>query len=432
MATTISSITGNARGTSSSGGNYNRSSRGKETRHIEGFDPELEQRLKSLQRPAACSFIFSMAERYIRSSREISSRDPIKSSLPNKETLLSLIDTHILMIPSSSSSGADGGSHFNVYEELELLEMLRIQVEERQTKEIQMAIFDTLFGLTASDDKMSCQYRLSLLQKLLSLSISGIGNGTIMHCATYWMEMYPTDATGLIQSLYFEFCELLPNAMDSLLQLGHSFPSLAKLFVHHLTLYYPIHHSGRHGLCPPIRCLQLVSHWLSSNSEFLKLPPLVIESSIPYIRSNPPISPSHASPLVGLFQWTVLEPLLSSDAIISTNNQLKVSESDFTSQYRIEMSKFHANLMSYLMSIANVHVSLSIDDISCVIANISSLHDDGGSNDTIQLSLDRLGQLLQVGLTVGVINISQGSLANVLQHLPKNRLLHIVCSHCNK
>lgn len=86
--------------------------------------------------------------RYIRS---LSSPDLVTSSLPNKEELISLIDTHILMVPSG---GNTSDWPFTVFEELELLELLRGQVEERQLpKDIQLALFDALFGL-GNDSKV--------------------------------------------------------------------------------------------------------------------------------------------------------------------------------------------------------------------------------------------------------------------------------------
>lgn len=92
-----------------------------------------------------------MAARYIRS---VSSRDPIKSSLPSRESLLELIDTYILLIPAvSSSSSSDPYRPFTVFEELELLETLRVQVEERLNRDIQLVLFDVLFGIT-NDSKV--------------------------------------------------------------------------------------------------------------------------------------------------------------------------------------------------------------------------------------------------------------------------------------
>lgn len=66
---------------------------------------------------------------------------------------MSLIDTYILNIPPSHQTKTEHIWPFSVFEELELLESLRIQVEERQTRDIQMALFDAIFGI-AKDDKV--------------------------------------------------------------------------------------------------------------------------------------------------------------------------------------------------------------------------------------------------------------------------------------
>ena len=57
------------------------------------------------------------------------------------------------MIPIGHSS--DEPYHpFTVFEELELLEALRTQIEERMSKDVQLALFDALFGV-ANDNTVS-------------------------------------------------------------------------------------------------------------------------------------------------------------------------------------------------------------------------------------------------------------------------------------
>lgn len=97
---------------------------------------------------------------YFRYIRSLSSPDLVTSSLPNKDKLLLLIDTYILQVPPPSSPPLPPPEWpFNVFEELELLEALRAQVEERQlTKEIQLAMFDTLFGLAEDNEVVVLDY----------------------------------------------------------------------------------------------------------------------------------------------------------------------------------------------------------------------------------------------------------------------------------
>lgn len=144
---------------------------------------ELEERVKTLQLPSACSFIFSMVERYVRS---LSSHEIVSTSLPSRESLLLLIDKYILKIPSPKKQGA-GGWPFTVFEELELLESLRVQIEERQSKDIQLALFDAVFGMTR-DNEHSSDHRQKILQKLSSLSVS-LGCTIILQCVACWMEV---------------------------------------------------------------------------------------------------------------------------------------------------------------------------------------------------------------------------------------------------
>lgn len=92
--------------------------------------------------------IYGIESPLIRYVRSKSSHDSSSSStsLPNKEALLSLVDSYILKVPKATS-GSGNNWPFNVFEELELLDLLRVQIEERQSIEVQLALFDALFGL---------------------------------------------------------------------------------------------------------------------------------------------------------------------------------------------------------------------------------------------------------------------------------------------
>lgn len=82
------------------------------------------------------------------------------ASLPNKKTTLALIDTFILRIPPHTrGKGAWSAPRtepdkkvFTPFEELELLDALRVQIEERQTmREMQLILFDAIFGLGSEE-----------------------------------------------------------------------------------------------------------------------------------------------------------------------------------------------------------------------------------------------------------------------------------------
>ena len=99
----------------------------------------------------------TLTVRYVRS---FSSHESFGSSLPTKESLLCLVDSYILKLPSTTTGDKtkkDSSSitwPFNVYEELELLDLLRVQIEERQSSEVQFALFDALFGLVGRDKQV--------------------------------------------------------------------------------------------------------------------------------------------------------------------------------------------------------------------------------------------------------------------------------------
>ncbi|XP_011405071.1 PREDICTED: uncharacterized protein LOC105313383 [Amphimedon queenslandica] len=413
----------------------------KKSPHVENRDgdSEIDQTLKTLQKPAACNFILSMVERYIRS---LSSPDLVVSSLPNKEKLLSLIDSYILLVPTAAASSSVEWP-FNVFEELELLEALRGQVEERQlSKEIQLALFDTLFGL-ADDDEVASAHRLSLLKKLVSLSISGLGNGTVLHCTTYWMELYPIAAAELATNIYSEFCELLPNAMEPLLALGNNCPSFTKLLILHLTSSFPISSSSSigHASCPPLRCIHLLSQWILTNPDSLTTFPDTRDSPI-LIRSQRVKRPINAPPLMGVAQWVILEPLIPDQWIVrNTERRLRGrdEEKQLVTEYRSSMSQLHANLLTYLMSLSSspVHIAMTSTSLSSLVGRLLEFQQKTATllqeeKNKTELSLERLSQFLQIGLDVGIVSLNPDFLTTLLSTLPKNRLLNIVVSHHRK
>lgn len=91
--------------------------------------------------------------RYVRS---LLSHESFSSSLPHKDSLLRLVDTYILKLPSTDKikNNLPLKWPFNVYEELELLDLLRLQIEERQSMEVQLALFDTMFGLVGREKQV--------------------------------------------------------------------------------------------------------------------------------------------------------------------------------------------------------------------------------------------------------------------------------------
>ena len=91
--------------------------------------------------------------RYVRA---MSSHEPMGTTLPKKDSLLSLVDTHILKLPSSDKANSSYKTQwpFNVFEELELLDLLRVQIEERPSIEVRLALFDSLFGLAGRNNKV--------------------------------------------------------------------------------------------------------------------------------------------------------------------------------------------------------------------------------------------------------------------------------------
>ena len=111
-----------------------------------------------------CMYIVILKLHTYRYVRSLSSHEPIGASLPSKESLLSLVDTHVLKLPpvyhdrlKSKSRSSTSLWPFNVFEELELLDLLRVQIEDRPNLEVRLALFDALFGLIGRNSQVSAK-----------------------------------------------------------------------------------------------------------------------------------------------------------------------------------------------------------------------------------------------------------------------------------
>lgn len=125
-------------------------------------------------------------------------------------------------------------------------------------------------------------------------------------------------------------------------------------------------------------------------------------------------------------------------------------------EYRNAMSQLHANLLTYLTSLSSspVHIAMTSTSLSVLVGRLvefqqktATLVEERGWN-RMDLSLERLSQFLQIGLSIGIISLNPGLwgfvcafflkcffadfLSTLLSKLPKNRLLSIVVSHHRK
>ena len=224
--------------------------------------------------------------------------------------------------------------------------------------------------------------------------------------------------------------------------------------------------------CPPIKLIQLVSHWLANNPNYLTSLPLSADTrdNIILLRSQPNRNYSNV-PLTGLTQWSVLEPLIPDSNLI----QSTVNTVDGVAQYRTEVSRFHANLLAAVISLTepSIRMNLTANDLAIMVTTILDLQHGLGKDERVaklEISLDRLAQVLQICLHINAVTLKPGifytfyfllknlksfvlyknmylfldivlyffcsnfvdDLFSIMSPLPKNRLLTLVCTNYRK
>lgn len=213
-----------------------------------------------------------------------------------------------------------------------------------------------------------------------------------------------------------------------------------------------------HASCPPLRCIHLISHWTLANTDSLTNFPDGRDSSL-LIRSQRISRSVSAPPLIGVAQWVILEPLIPDQWIAKKSERCirgVEEKGQAVGEYRNAMSQLHANLLTYLTSLSSspVHIAMTSTSLSVLVGRLvefqqktATLVEERGWN-RMDLSLERLSQFLQIGLSIGIISLNPGLwgfvsaffkcfffadfLSTLLSKLPKNRLLSIVVSHHRK
>ena len=120
-------------------------------------------------------------------------------------------------------------------------------------------------------------------------------------------------------------------------------------------------------------------------------------------------------------------------------------------EYRSQMSLLHTELLSSMVSLGHTSsLSISVlptDELAIIVANLLDYSqsiewaDDSGK---MEMSLNRLAQILQIGLTSNVMSLTTGEvfgwlllaislsvddLYSVVSIVPENKLLNIVFNH---
>lgn len=292
--------------------------------------------------------------------------------------------------------------------ELQLLEILFEYLNSIPNEAARNTLFLNLFS------PITANTRLGILSKLVSLAI-GIPSPIILISTSTWMQQLGNTSTSsckLAEALVFDYAHLAPNPEERLKSLPNIAPQFTSNFLTAVAENYFI--SKKEPMFPPDVLLKSITDWISQNSALC----ISAQQRQPAL---PPgaIAMEATTPIAGLLRWCVLAPIYNQNKDI--------------------YSKLYLALLNSISEIprCNPPRAINVQHLSAIVPPlIYYFHDLKSREDTIlsviltnpalQLALDRLGQAIQVALSVNAVYGHLDELFITLHNLPFNKLLSIV------
>jgi len=351
-------------------------------------------------------------------------------------------------------------------QELQLLQVLS-QYCEMQTNDIlRNTVFLTLFH---HDDSNSSKIRL--LCKLVSMAIAG-QNAAVLNSSAIWMQQLGCTSNvvvSLVRELITDFCIMVPRTESLLTDLAAVCPQFTTHFITASTqLYNRLGYAGsKNGggrKEPPLKLLELITTWVTSNPQLCLTP---LTSDLHNMLPRGSIIMTAVTPLPGLIRWCVEAPLVSSSSpqyrrpggpphstptsgtadvkpwggaspgSSGVNKETCAVDRDPAEVYSqlhlgVLEALLHAGKTKSQLYLKNVMVTRDFVDTCESVYYILSQQGNTIDHRNIQLAMDRLGQALQLTVATGCIH---GNLEDVFVHLsrlPENRLLKLIMKNCRK
>ncbi|XP_050312055.1 integrator complex subunit 15 [Anthonomus grandis grandis] len=262
---------------------------------------------------------------------------------------------------------------------------------------------------------ITANLRLGLLSKLVSLAV-GIPSSAILASASAWMQQLGNTSSAsckLAEALVFDYVHLAPDPKETLLGLPTIAPEFTANF---LTAMAENYYVRKEKIFPPQVLLKCVTEWLTTNVGLCMS-----------AQTRPPVLPPGAiameatTPFAGLLRWCVLAPI-----------------------HRQTQEIYSELYLALLNSIADIPGAdppraINVQHLTALVHPLL-LHleavrggEEAGLNEVLpeevlQLALDRLGQAVQVSISVNAVYGHLDELFSALSRLPGNKLLGIVIS----
>ncbi|KAL3876927.1 hypothetical protein ACJMK2_034708 [Sinanodonta woodiana] len=279
-----------------------------------------------------------------------------------------------------------GQRNLTAVQELQLLELLCSCLQDAPEM-FCYSIFSVIFGGQVDSHKTG------LLTKLVSLAIS-VGCGAVLGCAALWMQELGSQSQAvcdLAQKLVDDYCLLFPNVSMNFQRLPSVSPLFTCNFITAVTTIYTMLDKSR---IPPVGLVEYITEWVSSD-------PCLCSESVRLIR----IRSNFTCPLYGLVRWCVIGPLLCKDQYPSG------AELESHDKMLSLLSKLHISVLLSLQAYKSMELNQELfmfGDIY-LLAKIIATHYKNGNfkcdeESQLQVSLDRLGQTIQVAMITGSLN----------------------------
>lgn len=310
--------------------------------------------------------------------------------------------------PSNLSQYGRTSTYLNQIEEFQVVLALIEYFSQPGPESTRNAVFLSLFGSNLNHQ------RTRILCKLVSASISGAVAPLLSSIGT-WMQQVGCDSLSsfeVIQNIVSDFVIFSYKSTEQLKQLPLVAPHFAANVMTSVTDFY-INDLRTTMISPPDGLIDVFCEWLTDNSN------LCMASQQPLALPSGAIAMPVIIPLISLIRWSVLSPFVT-NSIKYSSLHLTILRTFIEISAEAPTKVINAqDLERFIEPLTNFATQIN----NKVPPKQSNLRID---NDALQTSLERLAQVVHVGISSGCIfgNISQ--LLSILETLPPHTLMNII------
>ncbi|XP_048848177.1 integrator complex subunit 15 [Brienomyrus brachyistius] len=303
-------------------------------------------------------------------------------------------------------------------QELQLLEIMCSYFQEQSKDAVRQLIFSALFspqGNKADDSRMA------MLGKLVSMAVA-VCRVPILECAASWLQRtHALYCVRLAKVLVDDYCSLVPGSLQTLQHIYTASPRFCCQFITAVTALYDF---SSEDLIPSPGLLEMVVTWIVDDPRLT----LITFLNMP-ISASLPLGSLGVTPLLGLVRWCVKAPLAkrAKELAPAADTEPFYSKLHLGVLQILLMLQVHLtekNLFGRLELLQFEHVVQLVEELARLVEELNPLN----ASREIELSLNRLAQVLQVSLSAGALLCTREDLRSLCSRLPHNNLLQLVMS----